>query len=166
VITNKYVAALLHVAFVLLGAILVDLKAGPISWSTIDQLGVFAVGTVVIVLVPLFSGHLHQELTVGAAILTTLGTAAAPFIAAGHFTTANIITVVLALLSTIGVGATASIHSAAKAKAAADSLVAPVTTSTVNNFGSSAPDNSAAPPVVAPASGTPPGGSTPEVTGN
>jgi hypothetical protein len=99
---NKYAAALLSIAVVILTAF-VALPANAITVSAIVQLVLLGVSAFVTFFVPLVAGRWQGLLKTGTAILATVLTAALPFILTGKITATEIVIVVLAALNALAV---------------------------------------------------------------
>lgn len=101
---QKYLAALLHIAIVLSGAVAAVIDK-PITLTVALQLAVLAAGSVVTYLVPLLAVRWQSVLkTLLGGVLPTIVAAAVPFIPglSGHVTAQNVIPVIAAVLAALG----------------------------------------------------------------
>lgn len=101
-IINRYAAALLSIAIVLLTAF-VAIPAEQLTPVAIAQLGILAAGAIVTFLVPLLEGAWAGALKTGAAVVAGVIAAALPFIAEGTITPAQVAVVILAALNALAV---------------------------------------------------------------
>ena len=99
---NKYAAALLSIAIVILTAF-VALPAEQVTPAAIVQLALLGIGAIVTYLVPLATGRWTGILKTGAAIVAAILTAVLPFVLTGHITSTQIVIVVLAALNALAV---------------------------------------------------------------
>lgn len=98
---HKYAAALLNIAGVALTA-LIAVLASPFSWTGVDQLVLVVIGAITVFFAPLASIRWQGIWKTGAGVLVTVLTLIVPFITAGGITPAQIVTVALAALITLG----------------------------------------------------------------
>ena len=102
-ILNRYAAALLSIAVVVVGAF-TAIPEGQVSPTAILQLAIIAVGSVVTYLVPVVQGSKWAGvLKTGAAIIAAVLTAVVPFVNNGHITATQIGLVILAALNALAV---------------------------------------------------------------
>jgi hypothetical protein len=99
---NKYAAALLSIAIVILTAF-VALPADQVTPSAIAQLVLLGISAFVTFFVPLVGGKWQGLLKTGTAIIAAVLTAALPFILTGHISVTQIVIVVLAALNVLAV---------------------------------------------------------------
>lgn len=99
-VLQKYSAALLNVAVVLVTAVATTLH-GSVTATGLVQLALIAAGAVGTFLVPLASGKWAGLFKTGVAVIAAILTAVLPLITQGHLTAANVATVILAGLSAL-----------------------------------------------------------------
>ncbi|GAA3729982.1 hypothetical protein GCM10022239_03250 [Leifsonia bigeumensis] len=101
-ILNKYLAALLSIAIVLITAF-VAIPDDQRTPATLWQLGILAAGAIATYLVPIVDGRWAGLLKTGAAIVAAVIGALIPLLGSGHLTVTQILVLILAGLNVLAV---------------------------------------------------------------
>lgn len=101
-VINRYLAALLSIAVLVLGALQVALQNG-LELVEVVQLVPIVAGAVVTFVVPLLEGRWAGGLKTGAAIVATAASAIVPFVLQGYITPEQLVIVAIAVLNALAV---------------------------------------------------------------
>lgn len=99
---SKYLAALLHILIVVLGALATGLDKG-LNLVAVVQLGILALGAVSVYLLPLIKWKYDGILKLAASAVSAALTALIPFLIQGNVTPSEWITVILGAIGVLGV---------------------------------------------------------------
>lgn len=99
---SKYLAALLHILIVVLGALATGLDKG-LNLVAVVQLGILALGAVSVYLLPLIQWKYDGILKLAASAVSAALTALVPFLIQGNVTPSEWVTVILGALGVLAV---------------------------------------------------------------